>query len=131
MCHFFHFCHFKTIKQISFHIGSKRSLDNLASTSYRLADNDVVLTTYNLVAKEVGAADINAEDPAKDEDPDEEDKKDEVVNLIPICTIIYIYFTYIYSYSNLFNAKSATGSWCPSHTSILFVFLIDGRACFS
>lgn len=96
MCHFCHFCHFKTIKQISFHIGSKRSLDNLASTSYRLADNDVVLTTYNLVAKEVGAADINAEDPAKDEDPDEEDKKDEVVNLIPICTIIYIYFTYIY-----------------------------------
>ncbi|VDI44308.1 transcription termination factor 2 [Mytilus galloprovincialis] len=44
----------------------------------RLADNDVVLTTYNLVAKEVGAADINAEDPAKDEDPDEEDKKDEL-----------------------------------------------------
>lgn len=50
------------------------------------------MTTYNLVAKEVGAADINAEDPAKDEDPDEEDKKDEVIILIPICTIILLFY---------------------------------------
>ena len=45
---------------------------------FRLADNDVVLTTYNLIGKEVGAANINAENPAKDEDDEEEQKMNEV-----------------------------------------------------
>ncbi|KAK3095192.1 hypothetical protein FSP39_011239 [Pinctada imbricata] len=34
----------------------------------KLADNDIVLTTYNLVGKEVGAADVDADAPASEED---------------------------------------------------------------
>ena len=51
---------------------------NRESDVLRLADNDVVLTTYNLIGKEVGAANINAENPAKDDDDEEEQKINEV-----------------------------------------------------
>lgn len=36
----------------------------------RLADNDIVLTTYNIVAKEVGATKTNADEPVKDDSQD-------------------------------------------------------------
>lgn len=42
---------------------------------YRLADNDVVLTTYSLVGKEVGTVNVDANAPAKDDEKNREDKQ--------------------------------------------------------
>ena len=45
----------------------------LTILSFRLSKHDVVLTTYNIVGKEVGApeGDKNGEEPVKDEDSEE------------------------------------------------------------
>lgn len=42
---------------------------------YRLADNDIVLTTYSLVGKEVGTVNVDANAPAKDDEKNLEDKQ--------------------------------------------------------
>lgn len=42
---------------------------------YRLADNDIVLTTYSLVGKEVGTVNVDANAPAKDDEKNMEDKQ--------------------------------------------------------
>lgn len=46
----------------------------------RLADNDIVLTTYSLVGKEVGTVNVDANAPAKDDEKNMEDKQ--VMSLI-------------------------------------------------
>lgn len=46
----------------------------------RLADNDIVLTTYSLVGKEVGTGNVDANAPAKDDEKNLEDKQ--VMSLI-------------------------------------------------
>ncbi|KAJ8316995.1 hypothetical protein KUTeg_004899 [Tegillarca granosa] len=50
-------------------------LTTLSLYTLRIAENDVVLTTYNLVGKEVGAPEGGAEEPVKDE-PDQDDGKE-------------------------------------------------------
>ena len=52
----------------------------------RLAKHDIVLTTYNIVGKEVGApeGDKNGEEPIKDEDETDEKK---VISHCPVQSI--------------------------------------------
>lgn len=55
---------------------------------YRLADNDIVLTTYSLVGKEVGTVNVDANAPAKDDEKNREDKQ--VMSLIINSSLITI-----------------------------------------
>lgn len=55
---------------------------------YRLADNDIVLTTYSLVGKEVGTVNVDANAPAKDDEKNMEDKQ--VMSLIINSSLITI-----------------------------------------
>lgn len=54
----------------------------------RLADNDIVLTTYSLVGKEVGTVNVDANAPAKDDEKNMEDKQ--VMSLIINSSLITI-----------------------------------------
>ncbi|XP_048745647.2 transcription termination factor 2-like isoform X3 [Ostrea edulis] len=49
---------------------------NREKNVHRLSDNDIVLTTYTLVGKEVGTVNVDADAPAKDEDDAIDDKQE-------------------------------------------------------
>lgn len=61
----------KKLQVLMYH-GQGREKDIL-----RLADNDIVLTTYSLVGKEVGTVNVDANAPAKDDEKNMEDKQDD------------------------------------------------------